>query len=232
MCMDIACVTLLMKIEVDARDMPNALAVFSSVPHQTNNIMLQQLTFPHQWEGLNSEQSLKNVSLCIRKFSFHSCRTTTSCMKLQLSHQLSVLPGRTQHVLSWEYRLLTLLIGPEKECRRINLHLCWTWNMTNHLAIKLASCVWQSKIQRRSDRMATISDKFMVVLSLLDTQCRSTSLRSTNVRFHSDSLVLSPIPDVVNWIVVTASLDSFQRTNNLIFKYASVNKQNEQLMNR
>ena len=58
--------------------------------------------------------------------------------------------------------------------------------------------------------MATISDKFMVVPSLLDTQCCSTSVRSTNTRFHFDSLALSPFPDAVNKIVVTTSLDSFQ----------------------
>ena len=72
----------------------------------------------------------------------------------------------------------------------------------------------------------------MVVTSLLDTQRRFTSFRSTNVRFRFDSLALSPIPDAVGWIVVTANLVSFQRRKTLIFKYDSANKQNEQLMNR
>ena len=72
----------------------------------------------------------------------------------------------------------------------------------------------------------------MVVTSLLDTQRHSTSFRSTNVRFRFDSLALSPIPDAVDWIVVNANLVSFKRRNILIFKYDSVNKQNEQLINR
>ena len=67
----------------------------------------------------------------------------------------------------------------------------------------------------------------MVVTSLLDTQ-----RRSTNVRFCFDSLALSPIPNAVDWIVVTVNLVSFQKSNILVFKYDSVNKQNEQLINR
>ena len=80
--------------------------------------------------------------------------------------------------------------------------------------------------------MATISNKFMVVSSLLDTQHHSTSICSTNDHFLFDSLALPLILDAVDWIVVAASLDSFQRRNILMYECDSVNKQNKQLMNR
>ena len=46
--------------------------------------------------------------------------------------------------------------------------------------------------------MATISNKFMVVSSLLDTQHHSTSICSTNDHFLFDSLALPLILDAVD----------------------------------